>query len=122
MEASMSSLTMWLLLFAAALLALLAINAVVYRKRFGTLAPARRFGPPRPKRPVGGEDLVLLCLFVASLLLGVGAPYIEPESAFTAWLLGPYARVAYFAWCFLGCVCTMVVWRVYKYHVSRDKR
>jgi hypothetical protein len=109
----MSPLTRWLALSAVAIVALLACNALMYRHRHGTFVPAARAKPSYLKQRIKGSELGIMCLFVLSLLAGLGAPKVAPESSFAQWLLSPYASVVYYACCFLGPVVATVLARVY---------
>jgi len=100
----MSPLTRWLGIVAIALVVLLLCNALVYRHRRGTFVLKQKSDAPFLKQRVEGPQLAVMLLFVLSLLLGVCAPYLLPQSSFNVWLGEPYAKAVYYAWCFLGCV------------------
>lgn len=90
----MSPLTRWLIIAALLLLVLLAVNAVAYRARFGTLLP-RSIGSLGAKRALSKAEVILYFAFVIALLAGFAAPTLAPGSSFATWLAEPYAKVAY---------------------------
>ena len=99
----MSQLTYWLVVAAAVVLCLHGANALFYRRRFGTLLRQETRAQFKSGR-LSGRQLVVQVVFVSALLVGFGAPYVAPSSLFALWLLQPYSRVVFFAWCFLGAV------------------
>jgi hypothetical protein len=97
----MSALTRWLLIAAGLLLVVFVLNAIAYRIRFGTFLRRSR-ASSELRRALPRSEVVLYAVFVLGLLAGVAAPVLTPASAFAVWLSEPYAKVAYFAWCFLA--------------------
>ena len=100
----MSQLTYWLVVAAAVVLCLLVANGLFYRRRFGTLLRQEARAQFKSGR-LSGRQLFVQVVFVSALLVGFGAPYVAPSSLFALWLLQPYSRVVFFAWCFLAAVC-----------------
>jgi len=74
--------------------------AVWYKRRFGTVLRASA----RPK--FGGDvpidQMVIVGMFVLGVLIGLAAPVLWPDGAFSQWLREPYATGVYFAWCWVG--------------------
>ena len=82
-------------------LVLLAMSAVAYRRRHGTLVPTSPDGPYYTRR-VGRSEQTVGLQMVAALVAGIFAPDLAPDSAFARWLAEPYARGVYLVWCFLA--------------------
>ena len=99
----MSPMTYWLVVAAAILFCLLGANALFYRRLYGTLLRPEVRAQFKSGR-LSNRQLVVQIVFVGALLIGFGAPYVAPSSLFTLWLLQPYSRVVFFAWCLLGAV------------------
>ena len=96
----MSPLTYWLGIGALAVVTLFAMNALAYRRRFGTLLRAEA-RPTVRGRILSKTETVLFTLPVLGMLVCLAMPVLAPESAFTRWLLTPYSRVVFIVWCFL---------------------
>ena len=99
----MSQLTYWLAVAAAVVFCLLGANALFYRRRYGTFLQSDARAQFKSGR-LSGRQLVVQVLLVGALLVGFGTPYVAPSSLFALWLLQPYSRVVFFAWCLLGAV------------------
>jgi hypothetical protein len=100
------TLTYYLLIAALAVLTLLVVNAIVYRRRHGTfLRPEKRRGQ---RQPLARSELWLSLFMVLGLLVGVAVPTLAPSSSFAVWLSQPYSHLAYFAWCILATIVASV--------------
>ena len=117
----MLPLTRWLLLSALVLIALLLLNAMAYRRRYGTFIPKAAGNSPYLKQRMALADLAPAGLLVLSLLLGIGTPYIAPNSSFAAWLATPYAQSTYIAWCFLASVALSTLFGLHRHLAARPQ-
>ena len=115
----MSPLTFWLSIAALVLVALFVVNAVAYRKRFGTVL--RQEKRPTLKRALSKTEVLLYSLMVLGLLVGVAAPIVAATSSFTRWLLEPYSQAVYFVWCALGPVVGNVAVSLVAYFKRRGR-
>ncbi len=108
----MSPLTRWLLIAGAIVLVMFAVNAVVYRIRFGTFLP-RSKDSLGTRRALPGSEVVLYLAGTVAVVAGLATPGLAPGSAFAAWLAEPYATLTYFVWCFIAVVVlgvALAVW------------
>ncbi|MEO3689892.1 hypothetical protein [Roseateles paludis] len=111
----MSSFTFWSLSMAIVVLLLFAVNALVYRLRFGTFL--RKSARPQRSAALPPSQVVLGLAFTFALLVGLATPQLFPGSQLAQWLSEPYAKAAYYLWSFLGTVLVGVAIAV----VSRGK-
>jgi hypothetical protein len=108
----MSRTTLYLAIGAALLVGLWLVNAVFYRRRYGSFVPrsAERQAPGRGR--LGGHDFLAASLFVGMLLLAKAAPFVMPGSSFSLWLEEPYAFLVYCAWAWVFATAVYVVARL----------
>ena len=97
-----SPLTFWLSVAALVLVALFAVNAIVYRVRFGTFLRTEK--RPALKGKLSKTEVALYMLMVLGLFVGYAVPMLAPTSSFGRWLLEPYSQAVYFVWCLLAVV------------------
>jgi len=116
----MSTLTYILLLAALVLLTLLVVNAIFYRRRFGTfLRPEKR---PSRRQPLSHTELWLSAIMVLGLLAGVAGPTLAPSGSFAQWLAEPYSQLAYYAWCLLAPIVVQSVILILAFIRARRKQ
>lgn len=115
----MPALTYYLLLAALLVLALLVVNAIFYRHRFGTfLRPEKRLGQ---HQPLPRTELWPISFMVLGFLAGFAAPVLAPASSFAQWLSQPYSHLAYYAWCFLAPILVSVAVSARALHQKRRR-
>lgn len=115
----MSPLTYWLSIGALIPVALLVINAVAYRRRFGTFLRAER--RPYVKQNLSKIQVVLSLLPVLALLVCVAAPVLAPSNPFTHWLLEPYSRAVFVIWSFLISMIVSVILVICAHVIKRAR-
>jgi hypothetical protein len=116
----MSPLTFWLAIGALVPIALVVVNAIAYRRRFGTFHRSEQ--RPHAKRTLSKVETALAIIPALALLVCVAAPAFAPASPFTLWLLEPYSRAVFVVWCFVATIVLGIAPTTYAHFISRKRQ